>query len=888
MIQTLADILPVFEQLRDKEALRFHNGFRTWTYSYHEVYERLSAFAHSLQQRTIKKGDRLLLWGDNGAEWVICFWGAVVRGVEVIPIDPASSVELIARICSRTNPSLLVCSDRLKTDFNRLPTVSFSDIWELPATPSPPVVAIDPQDIVEIVFTSGTTGEPKGVVHRHRNLCANLRPFQKEIERYRYLARPFQPIRILNLLPLSHMFGQSLGLFIPLLLRGSSVFTTDLHPASIADTIRRERISVLGTVPRILSQLQSFLEEEVDTSPRPIRLRGIPGVAERWWRFRSVHSRLGWKFWAVVSGGAQVPSEIEEFWSRIGILLIQGYGLTEASPIVSVNHPFRARKGSIGQVVEGQEVRIAPDGEILVRGESIARDYFDGNRENPAAHPGDEWLHTGDIGAFDSEGNLIFKGRKKDAIVTADGLNVYPEDVESVLLENPEIESCAVVGLTSNGREQVHAVLIPRSSVFHSEYGALADQLERVIRSTNRKLEPHQRIKGWTLWPEPDFPRTSSTMKIKRFEVTRRLKELKGRTKKEPAEAAAPGSSDIVARIVGDLSGQDPQRLVPDLRLAEDIGLNSLDRIELLSRLERAFNVRLDESQFARFETLGELAQWLQQPAFGRPVHNGEKTIRRAVEEPAGKKPEGNGEPVSAAASPGAARNSKQFAPPRWNRLLPVRLFRFAALHTVILPLFRHYLPLTVHGVEHFAALRTPVLFAANHSSHLDTPALLAALPRRWRSKVAPAMVQERFQAYFAPAGHPLRDRYTSGLHYFLACALFNAYPLPQRMGGIRSFLQYTGELVDRGFSPVIFPEGRRTPDGRLLPFKPGVGLMAVRLQIPVVPVFIRGLFEVFSLHDDWPKPGPVKVFFGKALRLHGEDHEKATRKIEQAVRALM
>src|SRR5947207_12141642 len=208
---------------------------------------------------------------------------------------------------------------------------------------------VSPDDIVEIVYTSGTTGEPKGVVHRHRNICSNLRPFRNEIAKYRKWARPFQPIRILDLLPLSHMFGQSQGLFIPLFLEGSVAFTSEIHPGKIIDFVHDNRISVIVSVPRILENLKNEVE------------RGN----------RQVHRRFGWKFWAFVVGGARVDPELEEFWKVLGFAVIQGYGLTEASPVIAVNHPFHAKTGSLGKAVEGQEVTIAPDGEILVRDESV-------------------------------------------------------------------------------------------------------------------------------------------------------------------------------------------------------------------------------------------------------------------------------------------------------------------------------------------------------------------------------------------------------------------------------------------------------------------------------------------------------------------------------------
>jgi long-chain acyl-CoA synthetase len=473
-MQTLADLLPDIERLGTREAVRWSNGYRTWIASYAELYGKIGTVVRQFDDRLLQKGDRVLIWADNRLEWMATFWACVARGIEAVPVDYRFSTDLVDRIRNEAQPKLIV-DDRWLDNIATLPPVC-------QFTPSP----VTPDDIVEIVYTSGTTGEPKGVVHRHRNICSNLRPFHKEIAKYRMWARPFQPVRILDLLPLSHMFGQSQGLFIPLFLEGSVAFTSDIHPGKIIHYIHDNRISVVVCVPRILENLKNEVER------RGILPRHSSGILRTMWRHRSVHRWFGWKFWAFVVGGARVDSDLEEFWKGLGFAVIQGYGLTEASPVVAVNHPFDTRTGSLGKVVEGQDVQIAPDGEILVRGESVTT--------------GGDWLHTGDLGEIDSEGRLYYRGRKKDLIVTPEGLNVHPEDVERVLNALPEVRESAVIG-----NDHVHAVLILNDP--HAGVDAL-------IRRANERLEAHQRIRTWSLWPYDDFPRTASTLKIKRHAIS--------------------------------------------------------------------------------------------------------------------------------------------------------------------------------------------------------------------------------------------------------------------------------------------------------------------------------------------------------------------------------
>jgi long-chain acyl-CoA synthetase len=599
-------------------------------------------------------------------------------------------------------------------------------------------------------------------------------------------ARPFQPVRILDLLPLSHMFGQSQGLFIPVFLEGSVAFTSEIHPGKITHFIRDNRISVAVCVPRILENLKNEVER------RGVNAGRTRGILRTMWRHRRVHRWFGWKFWAFVVGGARVDSALEEFWKGLGFAVIQGYGLTEASPVVAVNHPFDTRTGSLGKVVEGQDVQIAPDGEILVRGESVTTDG--------------DWLHTGDLGEIDPEGRLYYRGRKKDMIVTPEGLNIHPEDVEKVLNALPEVRESAVIG-----GDHVHAVLILQDP--HAD-------VETVIQRANDRLETHQRIRSWSLWPYEDFPRTASTLKIKRHEISASAQDARG-----TSETHAP---DISA-------------------------MSSLERVELLSDLENRYRVELDEESFSKLRSTGDLEEWL----------------RRSTSTTTG--PREDEPPLS-----------------EWARSSPFRLFRAAFQHAIAMPLYRHYLPLTVTGLEHLAEIKPPVLFAANHTSHLDVPTIYTALPHPWHRLLAPAMMKDHFRAYFEPAAHSFVETAGTAIAYFLACSLYNAYPLPQQMPGTRAALAYTADLVNRGYCPIVFPEGLRTEDGTMRQFRPGIGMMAVRLRVPIVPIRIRGLYEIYSVHDSWPRRGPIHVSIGSPLFFPSDmKYEDAVRQLEEVIKNL-
>ena len=882
-MDTLLDVLGGFTSSANREAIRYHNGYRTWKLTYGQLYRRICGFAHYLDKKGVRRGDRLLLWGENRPEWAVVFWACVARGVEVVPIDFHSSFELAARIQGDVKARLIVVGDEPAREaaglLGRLDgeVISFHDMAAVPDNSALSPVPVGRDDVVEIIYTSGTTAEPKGVVHRHRNLCANLSPIGREIDRFRTLARPFQPIRLLDSLPLSHMFGQLAGLFIPPMLGGAVVFSDDYSPGGLIDTVRRERVSAFISVPRLLQNVRNEMERRFDLGGRRPKRRGWLGAAERWWLFRDVHRCLGLKFWSVVVGGARLEAELEDFWKRVGIAVVQGYGLTESSPIVAVNHPFDSRRGSIGKAVEGQEVKLAPDGEILVRGESVTGEYVGATSES-ATWVEQGWLHTGDVGAIDAEGRLYFKGRKKDTIVTAEGLNVFPQDVESVLHTLPEVKESVVVGQKHNGDESIHAVLILRQG---------AGAPDSVIREANSRLEAHQRIQSWSLWPGEDFPRTPSTQKIKRGEVARSL-DAAGNGDAAVARPAARGVKGALAEA----TGRDPAGLDAGTRLEEDLALTSLQRMDLLARLENEFAVELDEEEFARLGTVGELEEALNQV---RRVADRHEEPHAAV---AARSLEG------VAADQGGQASGGKLAPevivrptpsptrvavlPRWSRSLPVRSARALLLNVFMLPLMRQMIKLRVEGLEKLAGAEPPLLFASNHLSHLDTACIAAALPHRWRRKLAPAMSQDYFRAYLEPRDEPWRERWEMAAQFYLACALFNAYPLPQKMGGTRRALKYTGELIDAGFCPLVYPEGERSLTGQMQPFKTGIGLMAIRLKVSIVPVFISGTYEIQSVHDEWPKPGEAIVRFGKPLELDSsQTYDEAASRIEDAVRAL-
>ncbi len=778
-----------------------------------------AAFAAHLREAGIAKGERVLLWGENSPEWVVALWGCILEGVVAVPVDFGSSAAMVERIAGIVSARALLIGDELQA-----PSGLACPVWPLrtaltSAAAAGSFASAAPDDVAEILFTSGATGDPKGVTITHRNILANLKPIDEGIEKYRRYMGPFAPIRFLNLLPLSHMFGQTMAAFIPPIIAGEVFFMSGYGPKDVAHLIHRRRISVLVCVPQMLELLRDYILQAVPEANAPAR-RGK--WYWKWWQYRRVHRRFGWKFWSFVVGAAPLDPALEEFWGKLGYVVIQGYGLTETAPVATLNHPFDTKRGTVGKPIAGVEIRIAPDGEVLLRGENITPGYFgEGSLRDPEG-----WLHTGDIGALDADQRLKILGRKKEMIVSPDGLNVFPEDVEHVLDAISGVRESAVVPAKQGAREQVHGVLVLEPDA----------NPEAIVAEANGRLEPYQRIRGFSIWPGPALPRTSGTKKLKRVEIAA---SVAAPAHDDAAEGKAAGDSvsDVIRKFVG-------ARQINAATSLDDLALSSLDRIQLMMELEQLAGASIDESQFARARTVGDLAH-----------------IAPAVQE--------------------------SFTFPEWNRSKPSRWVRRIALPGLILPLARTFAWVKAEGLQNLDGLNPPVIFASNHQSHFDVPAILSALPSKWRYRVAPAMAKEFFDPYFHPEGYPRGKRFTNGLNYFLACLVFNAFPLPRRESGAREALRYASDLAADGYCILIFPEGKRTDAGEVLPFQPGVGMLASRLKIPVVPVRIEGLERVLHKSAKFPTPGRAGVRFGPALRLEGSDYAALAKRIEEAVRGI-
>jgi long-chain acyl-CoA synthetase len=836
-------LLEYLESLRrhGKQTFCVHRrGYRTERWPYVRVATLAAQFARELEIRGVDKGDRVLFWGENCAEWVAAFFGCLLRGAVVVPMDSIAAEDFALRVARQVNAKLVICSHEQAASVDGFPLLLFEELAQTAARhPSTPYPAPDVQrsDTVEIIFTSGTTAEPKGVVLTHGNILTNLEPIETEMQKYLIYERPFHPIRFLNLLPLSHVFGQFLSIFVPPLMGGTVLFQPTLNPGEILRTIKRERVSVLVTVPRLLETLKGKLERDAENEgyleilKKQIEQAVGQSPLRRWWRFRRIHNRFGWKFWAFVCGGAALPAKTENFWQRLGFAVIQGYGLTETTSIVSINHPFKLSRGSIGKVLPGREMKLAEDGEILVRGSGIASGYWQEEKLEPVANK-ENWFRTGDIGALDEDGNLFFKGRKKNVIVTAEGMNIYPADLEVALRQQEAVRDCVVVEANPAGGPEACAVLLLKSET---------TDLATILKNTNRTLADYQQIRRALVWPEADFPRTASQKPRLNLIQTWANAQLSGET---GSIAGGDTLADLLARITGKTEGG----LSAGTRLEDDLNLSSLDRVELLSALEDRYQVEINETRMSTATTMQELQTMLRESAGGRT----------------------------------------EYHYPRWTQRWPMTWVRPGLYYLLSWPATVLLAWPTVKGREHLRGVKGPLLVISNHIVSADIGFVLWTLTPRLRHRLAVAMEGERLEALRRPPSElGFFSRWIDRISYFLAVGLFNVFPLPQRSGFRESF-SFAGESLDRGFSVLVFPEGRRTPDGKMHTFRSGIGLLANRLGVPILPMRIDGLFPLKQARRRFTRPGTIKVTVGEPVRFPPDtDPAEIAQKLEDIVRAL-
>jgi long-chain acyl-CoA synthetase len=544
--RTLVDLLEgAAARYGDRIALRLRRDDGTQSaWSYRELDRRSRLVAWRLRSRGLKPGDRLLTWSPSGPELVAVYFGAMRAGVILVPLDLRMAPDAIRRIAERSRASQLVIGtgreapDPGEVDLDHLPVTTTDDLCAEPGAGFPGDWEAEvgawarpsQDDVYLLVFTSGTTGTPKGVILTHRNTVSGVDGFHAIVPEMEY--------RIVSFLPLSHLFEQAIGLYLTLDLGADILYVRTLNPRVLLPAIREHRMTGMIVVPQFLDFVWSALEREVESQGRTALFRRARSVARRLPiglrrhvpPFPMIHARFGGGLRLFVSAGAFLPPSVQQAWEDIGVVVMQGFGATETGSGAATTwkeHPL----GCVGWPIPGVEMRIADDGEVLFRGPTVTQGYWEDAEATAAAFTDDGFYRTGDLGHLDAKGRLLLHGRKRDMIVLPNGLNVFPEDIENALRAAGIRDS--VVLETEPGRIEAivlapgTASRIPAGGTAVPETGAFAEdadpdrmraEVDAAVRAANATLRIQSRIAAWRFWPDVDFPRTH-TMKVKRNEV---------------------------------------------------------------------------------------------------------------------------------------------------------------------------------------------------------------------------------------------------------------------------------------------------------------------------------------------------------------------------------
>lgn len=802
-------------------ALLMRPRWRLITLTYSDWHWYVQGIASILAEHNVKYQDRVIIIAPNSPWWgpalLACMW----RGAIVVPLNTTSSPEFIAQVAGQTQASCVITISSLVLESISLPRI---DLDYLPPFHKEKKeiepFTLSPDDIAEIIYTSGTTGEPKGVVLAHSNIVS-------DIESIALLFDVSSSDRAVSILPLFHMYEQTVGLLLAMYFGASVMYANSVSTGGLMRALQEYRATKLLLVPEILDALVRKVEltaAEAHKTKQLTLLFKISYYLPYFFRrlfFRRLHKQLGGKLEMIFSGGAPLSADVEQKLRAMGLLILQGYGLTEASPVVTTNTVEVWKLGSVGKPIPGDKVTIADDGEICIEGPNVFSGYYKNDSATKAVFDEKHRFRTGDLGYFDQDGFLFVQGRKKYVIVTARGEKVHPEDIEAELKKNSGLIDVSVVGHKVHDRELVHAVLL----------GQVKNPQE-IIDQANKNLAPYQHIQEWSLWPEGDFPR-SATRKVRKDVLIEWL------TKKEDRieEGKIVQSASPLYMLLASITHMSLEKITPTSKLVHDLHFDSLMRIEFVGQIEERFNVVIAENMISNSTTVADIEQLL-------------------------------------SSSPKTEEVKKKS---QWNLHKGVRTFGFFLFHVLVYPLYLWLCKVRVFGIENLNKIERPVIFMANHITYADAAIVLCALPRSWRRHIAIAAAQDfLYKTYWFVA--------------WLFEIVFVTYPLARtEQENVKPGLEITGRLLDRGYSILIFPEGKISDDEKLKPLKLGAGLIATEMDVPIIPVFICGLKEIIPKGKLFPrKRGVVDVHFGQPIRFNrSTSYQQAVQEIFNALAEL-
>lgn len=867
-VSTIGDLLDhSAARFPDRAALQIQRDGVWERTTYAELAEAAREIAARLRALGLRKGDRVVLWSENQPEWGMAYFAASRLGLVVVPLDAQTwhrEVRSIARFTgARAVLASRACAARLPRagegevllDVNdRCRPFGGDDAPHLLAADAdvPEGAAGDGEvhadDPASIIFTTGTAVDPRGAIHTHRSFLSNL----FGVSRYLSVS---ESDRFLSVLPLYHALEFTCGFLAPIYCGGTVTYARSLKPRAILETMRETGTTIMLGVPTLYALIRDDLERRVlGASRSPLRsnlMATTKQISRSWERrlgrnigrqiFSRVHQELGGRIRFFVSGGSALGADLYDDFRALGLTIYEGYGLTETAPVLTVNPLYQSRRGSCGKPLPGVELRLYHTnrqgvGEIIVQSPSLMKGYH-GNPDATARVMIDGWFHTGDLGWVDADGYLYITGRSKDVIVTGAGKNVYPMDLEAIYREIPEVREIVVVGIPDGLTEEIHAAIVPSGA----QGEEARSTIQRAAQALARDLPSYHRLQQVHLWEEmPLGPDGAVDRKAVRREIRERLRRRedvrRAETRLVIAADRKPGNESAVRKKLERLSGVPFADITEDSHLYDDLGLDSLKAIELLLFLEHELAISFDDETAASLETVGDLLTEV------RGRGRGDARPQRAPVERAsnGRRPRA---PGIRSALPYAQRK------PLDRMLLGTAGAGLEALYT-------RFFDLEVRHPERLPS-KSPYLIAANHASHLDAPAILAALRRARGPEAARTLHVLGARDYF----------FDTALKRWFFSTFLNVVPIEREEASLAG-LRMVKSILAGGESALIFPEGTRSRSGKIQPFKPGLGLLAWELDVPIVPVHIGGTHDALPAGRTMPRRQRVTVTFGETVTM--------------------
>jgi long-chain acyl-CoA synthetase len=789
MLSHLYQILQLrAERFPSSIAFGAEEGLRWRTLDSRQLLEHVDGLAADLAERGIGSGDRVVLWAPSGLRTPTYLFALWKLGAIVVPFDQDMNPQAARAIIATVEPRSVILG------FEHRPAWAPDDAvdwWQPKPRPSQEQKTWQPpaEELAAIFFTSGTTGQPKGCMISHRNLCSQVEAFDDRI--------PLdENCRLGSILPLSHLFELSCGLTYPLLHGAAIHYIPSRRGPDVVRVLLEQRITHMVAVPQLLSLMGNALEQRLQSRlpgwayRNVVKLADRSPMAVRRRLFFMVHRQIGGCLRLLAAGGAALTPETQLIWERLGVDVVQGYGTSECSPVVACGAPGATPPGTVGRPINGVKVRLSSEGELQVQGPNIMRGYWHDPTRTAEVLSADGWYSTGDLASFDEKGNIKLQGRARDLIVLPNGMNVWPQDVEDALRSSPAVQDCAVIAVpTPGGGARLHAYLTPVKPTDRSI------DPKSLLAAANTRLAGHQRVSSASWWPDADFPRTS-TLKVRRHLLPMPAEQPTGTGSAPPVEGDP--LAEAVANIAKVASVADDQTL-------GQLGLDSLALVELVVQVEEKTGRALPESALSTDMTVADL--------------------RTAVALA----------PLAEERTAADLETTQPLPVPRW-----FYSYGWLARPALAAPfdlLYRLAIPRTiVLGGQHLRNLPTGTVFAGNHRSFVDMPLVRVALAK------TPA---RRFSRRLVIAAQAEGEGWRSPMSRYMAAA-FGLYPL-DRLRNRESSMRRLASLARGGNAVLIFPGGahaRRTDergDPPVVRFKTGVAHVAEALGAPVVPFGLAG-----------------------------------------------